>query len=718
MQIKERMIAGKTMRLETGRVARQSNGSVLVTYGETTVLAAVNAAKEAREDIDWFPLQVEYREKHYAGGKIPGGFFKREARPAEHEVLTSRVTDRPIRPLFPKGFKNETQVIITVLQSDGENNPDVLAGVGASAALMTSTIPWNGPIATVRVGRLDGKYVINPTRIELEDSDMEMVVSGNNETVVMVEGEADCISESEMLEALKQAHEVIKEIIDLQNELVDMLDIKKDEVVIKEPDGTIVAEIDKQIGNQVGEIVKIVDKQERSSAKDNLVSTILDGLEDSFPEEGNTIKSIIDDRFKAGFREQILATGFRSDGRSTTDIRDISIEPGLLQRTHGSALFTRGETQALVVTTLGSKSSEQIVDSMDDDYKKNYYLHYNFPPYCVGETGRIGFTSRREIGHGNLAQRAIKPVLPEYDDFPYTIRIVSEIMESNGSSSMASVCGGSLSLMNAGAPLKGHVAGIAMGLITDGERHAILSDILGMEDHLGDMDFKVAGSEEGITAIQLDLKIEGLSFELMEQALDQAKQGRLHILGKMNEVLPEADEISQYAPRIMSVNINPEKIGALIGPGGKNIKRIIEDTECEVNVDDDGLVTIAGANTVKCEEAMEMVKAITFEPEVGMEFDSKVTRLMSFGAFVEFAPGREGMVHISELEWHRVEKVEDVLKTGDEVKVKLIKVDDQGRLDFSRKALLEKPEGYVERPRKPRNSGGRGGNRPFKKKRF
>ena len=718
MNVKERMIAGKTMRLETGRIARQSNGSVMVTYGETTVLAAVNAAKEARDDIDWFPLQVEYREKHYAGGKIPGGFFKREARPGEHEVLTSRVTDRPIRPLFPKGFKNETQVMITVLQSDGENNPDVLAGVGASAALMTSSIPWNGPIATVRVGRIDGKYVINPTRIELEDSDMEMVVSGNDETVVMVEGEADFISESAMLEGLKQAHIVIKEIIDLQKELMASMDIKKDEVVIIEPDETLVSEVDKHIGNQVEEIVKIVDKHERANAKDDLVTSILESMEEAFPEDGKVIKSVIDDRFKAGFREQVLATGVRSDGRSTTDIRDITIEPSLLKRTHGSALFTRGETQALVVTTLGSKSSEQIVDSMDDDYKKNYYLHYNFPPYCVGETGRIGFTSRREIGHGNLAQRAIKPVLPDYDDFPYTIRIVSEIMESNGSSSMASVCGGSLSLMSAGAPLKGHVAGIAMGLITDGERHAILSDILGMEDHLGDMDFKVAGSEEGITAIQLDLKIEGLSFELMEQALEQAKQGRLHILKKMNDVLPEANEISQYAPRIMSVSINPEKIGALIGPGGKNIKRIIEDTECEVNVDDDGLVTIAGANTVKCTEAMEMVKAITFEPEVGMEFDSTVTRLMSFGAFVEFAPGREGMVHISELEWHRVEKVEDVLKSGDKVKVKLIKVDDQGRLDFSRKALLEKPEGYVERPKRPRHDGGRGGKKPFKKKRF
>ncbi|HIC37683.1 MAG TPA: polyribonucleotide nucleotidyltransferase [Candidatus Marinimicrobia bacterium] len=718
MITKEREIAGKKMRLETGRVARQSNGSVMVTYGETTILAAVNAAKEPREDIDFFPLQVEYREKHYAGGKIPGGFFKREARPAEHEVLTSRVTDRPIRPLFPKGFKNETQIMITVLQSDGENMADVLAGVGASAALMTSTIPWNGPLASVRVGRIDGEFIINPTRSEIMDCDMEMLVSGNQETVVMVEGEADGATESDILDGLKRAHSVIKEIIELQNELLSEMNVVKDEVVIPEPDEALVSAVDEKIGTQVDDIVKIGDKKERSSAKDDLVSSILESFEEAYPEEGKTIKSLIDDRFKAGFREQILATGKRSDGRSTTDIRPISIDPDILTRTHGSALFTRGETQALVITTLGSKRDEMIIDSADEDYKKSYYLHYNFPPYCVGETGRIGFTSRREIGHGNLAQRAIKPVLPDYDDFPYTIRIVSEIMESNGSSSMASVCGGSLSLMSAGAPLKGHVAGIAMGLITDGKRHAILSDILGMEDHLGDMDFKVAGTSDGITAIQLDLKIEGLSFELMEQALQQAHEGRMHILGLMNEAMPEPNEISQYAPRIMSININPEKIGALIGPGGKNIKKIIEDTECEVNVDDDGLVTIAGENTVKCNEAIEMVKALTFEPEVGMEFDGTVTRMMTFGAFVEFVPGREGLVHISELEWHRVDKVEDVVKRGDPIRVKLIKIDDQGRLDFSRKALLEKPEGYVERPKRPPRDNDRGGRRPFKKRRF
>ena len=718
MKVIEKTISGKLLRLETGRMARQSNGSVLVSLEGTTVLATVNAAKEPRDDIDFFPLQVEYREKHYAGGKIPGGFFKREARPGEHEILTSRVTDRPLRPLFPKGFKNETQVMITVLQSDGENMADVLAGIGSSAALMISSIPWNGPIATVRVGRVKGDFIINPTRSEIENSDIELVVSGNSETIVMVEGEATSLSETEILDALKYSHVIIKEIIDMQSELVQLCKTFKDDFTTPELNADMYKFVDDQIGNSINGIVQIVDKKERSAQKKVLVSQVLEKAESDFPDSEKDIISIIDDKFKDSFREQILSTGKRSDGRGTKDIRDITVEPEILNRTHGSVLFTRGETQALVVTTLGSKSDEMIIDTMDEDYKKSYYMHYNFPPYCVGEVGRIGFTGRREIGHGNLAQRALKPVLPEYDDFPYTIRIVSEIMESNGSSSMASVCGGSLSLMSAGAPLKSPVAGIAMGLITDGKRHAILSDILGMEDHLGDMDFKVAGTKDGITAIQLDLKIEGLPFDIMEKALIQAKEGRLYILDKMNEVMDKPNEISKYAPRIMSTNINPEKIGALIGPGGKNIKKIIEDTECEVNVDDDGLVTIAGENTEKCNEAMEMVKAITFEPEVGMEFKARVSRVMSFGAFVEFAPGREGMVHISELEWHRVEKVEDVLKPGDSVNVKLIKIDDQGRLDFSRKALLEKPDGYVERPKRDRNNRNKGGKKPFRKRRF
>ena len=715
----EKEIAGKTLNIQTGKIARQSAGSVVLTYGDTTLLVAVNAAKEPREDIGYFPLQVEYREKHYASGKIPGGFFKREARPTEGEVLTSRLTDRPIRPLFPKGFKNETQVMITVLQSDGENMADTWAGVGASAALMISNIPWHGPIATVRVGKIDNDFVLNPTRLQLEDCSLELVVSGNKENIVMVEGEADEVSEAIVVDALKFAQSHIVEIISLQEQLVSSVTISKLEEPVAEHDQALVDAVNSKVVKQISDIVKIVDKQDRDIKKTELVSEVLLSLEEDHPEKEKEIKSIIDDHFKENMREMILAEGVRSDGRGTKDIRDITIDPAILKRVHGSALFTRGETQALVVTTLGSKRDEMIIDSMDEDYKKNYYLHYNFPPYCVGEVGRIGFTSRREIGHGNLAQRAIKPVLPDYDDFPYTIRIVSEIMESNGSSSMASVCGGSLSLMCAGAPLKGHVAGIAMGLITDGKRNAILSDILGLEDHLGDMDFKVAGTRDGISAIQLDLKIEGISFELLTEALQQAHEGRMHILDKMYEAVPEAYELSQYAPRILSIQINPEKIGGLIGPGGKNNKKIIEDTECEVNVDDDGIVTVAGKDPAKCEEAIKLVEAITFDPEVGMEFDGKVTRLMTFGAFVEFAPGREGLVHISELEWHRVDKVEDVCGPGDSMRIKLIKIDDQGRLDFSRKALLDKPEGWKPPPRRDRSSNNRGdrGRKPFKGRR-
>ena len=714
----EKEIGGKVLTLETGKIARQSAGSVVLTYGETVLLVAVNAAREAREDVDFFPLQVEYREKHYASGKIPGGFFKREARPTEGEVLTSRLTDRPIRPLFPKSFRNETQVIITVLQSDGENISDTWAGVGASAALLISNIPWNGPIATVRVGMIGTDFIFNPTREQLDDCSFEMVVSGNKENIVMVEGEAKEVKEEVIVDALKFAHEQILSIIELQEDLANAIGVTKLEIPVPSKNEELEKSVKDIVGDKVDKIVKIVDKVERNDQKASLVANILEELEEKFPDGEKDIKNLIDVTFKESMREMILSDGVRSDGRNTTDIRDITIDPSILKRVHGSALFTRGETQALVITTLGSKSDEMIIDSMDEDYKKNYYLHYNFPPYCVGEVGRIGFTSRREIGHGNLAQRALKPALPDYDDFPYTIRIVSEIMESNGSSSMASVCGGSLSLMSAGAPLKSHVAGIAMGLITDGNRNAILSDILGLEDHLGDMDFKVAGTREGVTAIQLDLKIEGISFDLLTEALSQANKGRMHILDKMYEALPKPGELSKFAPRILSLQINPEKIGALIGPGGKNIKKIIEDTECEVNVDDDGTVTVAGQDALKCEEAVKLVEAITFEPEVGMEFEGKVTRLMAFGAFVEFAPGREGLVHISELEWHRVDKVEDICSPGDTMKIKLMKIDDQGRLDFSRKALLEKPEGWTPPPKRDRNQGGRDkGRKPFRKRR-
>jgi len=712
MKIYKREIGGRTLSLETGKIARQSDGAVMVTYGETTILTAVNAANVPREGIDFFPLQVEYRERHYAGGKIPGGFFKREARPSEKEVLTSRLTDRPIRPLFPKEFRNETQVIITVLASDGVNPSGVLAGIGASAALSVSDIPFNGPIATVSVGMINDKFIIFPTIEEMEESKIELIVSGNENSIVMVEGESKIISEETLIEALKFAHTSIVDIIDMQKEMIKDIKVVKRDIDPIEKNDKLELQVNKLVEKEITKIIKIADKMERQKFTDALHTDTLAKLEEEFPESEKEIKGMIDDKFKVAFRGQILKKGVRSDGRKLTEIRQITIDQGILPRTHGSTLFTRGETQALVVTTLGSKRDEQIIDGMVDDYKKNFMLHYNFPPYCVGEVGRIGFTSRREIGHGNLAERALKPVLPDYEDFPYTIRLVSEIMESNGSSSMASVCGGSLSLMNAGAKLKNHVSGIAMGLILEDGKYAILSDILGVEDHLGDMDFKVAGTKDGITAIQLDLKIDGISFDLMTKALAQAKEGRMHILNLMEKASPEANKISDYAPRILFVQIDPEKIGALIGPGGKNIKQIIADTECDVNVEDDGMVTIAGDDVRKCNEAVELVKAVTFEPEIGMEFDGTVTRLMTFGAFVEFAPGREGLVHISEFDWKRTERIEDVVKSGDKIRIKLIRIDDQGKLAFSRKALLPKPEGYKEPERRDRDSRSRNsGNR-------
>jgi len=675
---------GKPLSIQTGQVARQSSGSVIVQYGETTILTAVNAAKTMREDIDWFPLQVEYRERHYAAGKIPGGFFKREARPSEHEVLTSRLTDRPIRPLFPKSFRYETQVMITTLSSDGENMADTLAGVGASCALMISDIPWNGPIASVRVGRCSGEFVVNPTRSDIVESDMDIIVSGNEQTVVMVEGGAKMVSEEDFLLALEFAHGFIKKIIDLQKKVVADFDVVKREIPAADENQELEKAVESAVKSDISKAIQISDKLEREKAIEDIHENALNDLEETYPESKQMIDAYVSDQLKEAFREQILAQGVRSDGRKSTDIRPITIETDFLPRTHGSALFTRGET--LVVLTLGSPRDEQIIDTMDLDAKKNFMLHYNFPPYCVGETGRIGFTSRREIGHGHLAERSLKHALPDYDDFPYTIRLVSEIMESNGSSSMASICGGSLALISGGAPIKGHVAGIAMGLVTDGKRHAVLSDILGAEDHLGDMDFKVAGTREGITAIQLDLKIEGISFSLLKEALAQAKAGREHILDLMYDAVSEPQTMSQYAP-----------------------------------VDDEGVVTVAGLDSDKCNDAIELIKAITMEPEVGMEFDGKVTRLMTFGAFVEIAPGKEGLVHISELNWERTEKVEDVCKPGDAMKVKLIKVDDTGRLDFSRKSLMEKPEGYKPPPPRDsnwkRNKGGRDG-KPFRKKRF
>jgi len=701
MKKQEMKLNESTLSIETGHVARQSSGSVIVTHGETSVLVAVNASKQMREDIDWFPLQVEYRERHYAGGKIPGGFFKREARPSEHEILTSRLTDRPIRPLFPKSFKCETQVIITVLSSDGENMADTLAGVGASAALMISDIPFKGPIATVRVGRIDGEFVINPTRSQMEDSDMAIIVSGNEQTIVMVEGEAKLITEEEFIDAMKFAHGPIKDLIAMQNKLIGELDIVKRDVPEEETDEALAKAVSELVTGKIDAAIKTGDKADRENQISALKEEAQEAFVESHPESEKLVSGYVNDQLKTAFREQILEDAVRSDGRKTTDIRQITIETGILARTHGSALFTRGETQAIVVLTMGTPRDQQIIDSMDLDTKKKFFLHYNFPPYCVGETGRIGFTSRREIGHGNLAERAIKEILPEYEDFPYTVRIVSEITESNGSSSMASVCGGSLALMNAGAPTKGHVAGIAMGLIKDGDRYAILSDILGAEDHLGDMDFKVAGTRDGISAIQMDLKIDGLPIDLMREALQQAKEGRIHILDVMKQELEtHRDRLSIHAPKIGQSSIPVDRIGDFIGPGGKNIKAISAEYECEISVEDDGMCVVMGQDQDYIDTVVRLLDSYNLIPVPGEVYDAEVVRIMDFGAFVKIAPGKEGLVHISALNWEHVKKVEDVVKIGDKVKVKLIKIDDLGRLDFSIKALLDKPEGYSEPEKK------------------
>ena len=711
---------GKKLIFATGKVARQADSSVIVSYGGTTVMANVCAEKTVKPDMDFFPLTVNYQEKYYSVGKIPGGFFKREARPTEKETLVCRLIDRPIRPLFHKDFKNETQITCTVLSHDQENDSDIIAMIATSAALTLSGLPFMGPIGAAKIGIIDDKLVANPTINEAKNSKLELVVAGTNKGVLMVESEAEQLSEDKMLEAVILGQETYKLVIDAIINLAKKAAKEPWIIDKKNPEEEdLQSKISSEFKSNFIDAYKIKEKQKRS----NELEKIKESINEKYISEtltsvivGDSIKSIE----KEVVRDELIKSGNRIDGRDTKTVRPIHCEVGTLERTHGSALFTRGETQALVVTTLGTGLDEQRIDAIEGEYKENFMLHYNFPPYSVGEVGRIGSTSRREIGHGKLAWRAIHPMLPSNDKFPYTYRVVSEITESNGSSSMATVCGTSLSLMDAGVPISKPIAGIAMGLIKENENYVILSDILGDEDHLGDMDFKVAGTRDGISAIQLDLKIDGISFELMEEALAQAKTGRNHILDVMYEAIPEPQEMSKYAPKVLSLQINPEKIGGLIGPGGKTIKKIIADTECDINVDDDGIVTAASLDLKRCQEAIEIVRAITLEPEVGMEFDGSITRLMTFGAFVEFAPGREGLIHISELEWHRVEKVEDVVKPGDQVRVKLIKVDDQGRLDFSRKALLNKPEGYVERPPRERRDNRRGnhsgGRKPFRRR--
>ncbi len=705
-------LGGRTLSLETGRMAKQAGGSVFAQYGETTVLVAATASKQADSGRDFFPLQVEYREKSYAGGKIPGGFFKREARPSEKEILSARLTDRPIRPLFPDGFKSETQVIITVVAVDGENQADVLGTIGGSLALSISEIPWHGPVAAVHVGLIDGEPIINPTFSQLEDSRMDLIVTGTATDVVMVEGEASEVSEEDVVRALAFAQEHISQIVAFQQTIIDEINPVKRDLIVDEAKDALAKLVEAEIKEEdLTRLNSITDKHERYDARQEYQDALVAKFEEEYPEQLDVVSGAFKEKLKANMRSRILDENVRVDGRKLTDIRPITVEPGVLPRVHGSALFTRGETQSLVVATLGTKTDEQIIDNVEQDTTKTFMLHYNFPPYCVGETGRIGFTSRREIGHGNLAERSLRPYLPAKEDFPYTIRLVSEILESNGSSSMATVCGGSLALMDAGIPIPKTVAGIAMGLISDGEKTAILSDILGDEDHYGDMDFKVAGSRDGITAIQMDLKIEGISTQLLTEALAQAKAGREHIIGIMESALPAArEELSPYAPRFLTIKILPEQIGEIIGPQGKVVKSIQADTGATIEIEQDGTVFIFATDQESAEAAFARVQDIVRVPEIGEEFDAVVTRLMNFGAFVEFLPGKEGLVHISDLEWHRVEKVDDVLNLGDHVRVKLTEKDSAGRYNLSRKALIEKPEGYVEPPpRPPRRSNDRGG---------
>ena len=686
---KEIELGGRIFSIETGRYAKQANGSVMVRYGDTMVLVTAVAANEAKEGLDYFPLQVEYREKTSAAGKFPGGYIKREGRPTEKEILSSRLCDRPIRPMFPESFKNETQVIAMVMSYDGENDPDVLAACGASAALAISDIPFDGPIAEIRIGRIAGELVVNPTHEQLKLSDIELVVAGTSDSIMMVEGESKEVSEQELLDALKFAQQEIKKIVDLQNQLRTEAGKTKWVVTEKSVDANLKKDVYDLAEAKFKEIVySILAKEERSAKNKELSESVKKSLAEKYPEQEKVIGEILHDMEKDLMRERILKEGIRLDGRNTTQVRPITIELGNLPRTHGSALFTRGETQSLTNVTLGTKDDEQTVDGLLAEYSKKFYLQYNFPPFSVGEVGRMTGVGRREIGHGNLAERSLKQVLPADELFPYTVRIISDILESNGSSSMATVCAGSLAMMDAGVPISKAVSGIAMGLVKEGNDYAILTDILGNEDHLGDMDFKVAGTSDGITGFQMDIKIQGISFEIMEKALHQAKEGRMHILGKMNETISKAnDSLSPYAPRLVTMNVATDQIGLIIGPGGKTIQGMQRLFGVNINIEDDGTIHIASPNKENAQQAKEYIKKLTATPEVGEVYDGVVTKIADFGAFVEILPGKEGLLHISEIDNKRVNKVSDYLKVGDKITVKLLKVEG-GKFSLSRRKLL------------------------------
>jgi polyribonucleotide nucleotidyltransferase len=689
----ETQFAGRPLVMETGQWARQAAGSAVVRYGDTMVLAAVTVSPNI-STLPFFPLTVEYREKTYAAGKIPGGFLKREGRPSDKEILASRLIDRSIRPLFPEGFKNEVQVFVTVLSADQENDADILGVVAASTALSLSPVPWNGPLAAVRVGRVEGNWILNPTFQQLEFSSIDLVVSGSADSIVMVEGGSLEVSEAEILEALKVAQKGIREVIGLEKQLMDKSGAKPKLAWVKaEIDAELQGRAADAAENAMAQAINAADKASRSAGVKNVKDKTLAALLTDYPERGREISNHLEDIEYRVMRKQVLDKGERVDGRDLDTIRPISIDPGVLPRTHGSAVFTRGQTQALVSVTLGTSDDEQRIDSIDvaGETTKSFMLHYNFPPYSTGEVKMMRGTSRREIGHGALAERALQPLLPQYEDFPYTLRVVSEVLESNGSSSMATVCGGSLALMDAGVPMKAPCAGVAMGLIKESEKVAILTDILGSEDHLGDMDFKVAGTEKGITSIQMDIKIEGLDLKIMEQALEKARRGRLHILKEMAKALPgPRTELSQYAPRIFTMQIKPDKIGDVIGPKGKTIRGIQDATGAKISIEDSGVVTISAVGGEAGEKARAMVAAITTEPEVGRTYEGPVKSTTAFGAFVEILPGVEGLLHISELQHGRTEKTEDVVKKGDIVQVKLLEVDERGRMKLSRKALIPK----------------------------
>ena len=690
---KEQEVGGRKLTIETGRMAKQANGSALIRYADTMVLVTATASKDIRDDIDFFPLSVEYQEKTYAAGKIPGGFFKREGRPSEKEILSARLIDRPLRPLFPDDYRNDTQIAAFVISSDQENDADVLGTLGASVALSISNIPFNGPIAAVRVGRIGGQFVINPTFTQLDESDLELVIAGTEDSILMVEGEAHEISEQEMIEALEFGQAYIKELINLQKEIISEISPVKMEVVAPDFPGDLPEKLENLGRNPIKDALQLTEKVSRHQKLDQIRDEIIEKLGEEYEEFQSKIKEYLHNIEKEEVRQMIVQENRRLDGRGMDDIREITCEVGVLPRAHGSALFTRGQTQSLGATTLGTKIDEQLVETLEGESSKSYMLHYNFPPFSVGEVRPFRGPGRREIGHGNLAERSLKPILPSEDSFPYTIRIVSDILESNGSSSMATVCSGSLSLMDAGVPTKCHVAGIAMGLIKENSQIKILTDILGDEDHLGDMDFKVAGTKDGITAFQMDIKISGIDFEIMKQALDKARTARLKILELMDATIgqPRAD-ISPYAPRILTLMVPTDKIGEVIGPSGKNIRAIIEETGVKIDIDDSGLTVIASPDVNMAQLAKEKIESIIAVPEIGKEYHATIKRIMNFGAFAEFMPGKEGLIHISELDLKRVNNVTDVVKIGDKIDVVLKEIDREGRYNLSRKQYLRRQE--------------------------